>query len=68
MVFMVKGHKTVVIAEATYKLLGAGRTAVVQLRVTAAGAARLSDGKTVEDTCTATARGGLPATRMIRIS
>jgi hypothetical protein len=67
-ILMVEKHKTVILAEATYRFLGAGRTAVVQLQVTLAGAARFSGGKTVNNTCIATLHGGLPATRMIRIS
>ncbi len=67
-VILVKGHQAVVLAGATYKFLAAGRTDVVQLRVTGAGSARFSGGKTVKDRCIATAHGGLPAIKMIRIS
>ena len=67
-IFMVKKGKTVILAGATYRFLGAGRTAVVQLQVTVAGAARFSGGKTANVRCIATVHGGLPAMRMIRIS
>ncbi len=67
-VIMVKKHKAVVLAGATYKFLGAGRTDVVQLQVTEAGSARFSGGKTVKDRCIATVQGGLSAVKMIRIS
>ena len=67
-VIMVKKHKAVVLAGATYKFLAAGRTDVLQLQVTEAGSARFSGGKTVRDRCIATVHGGLPAIKMIRIS
>ena len=67
-VILVKGHKTVVLAGAAYKFLGAGRTDVLQLQVTAAGSARFSPGKTVKDRCIATVHGGLPVVKMLLIS
>lgn len=61
-VSMATKHKTVVLAKATYKFLGAGHTDVLQLRVTAAGAARFAT-TSVKDACTATVKGGLSVTR-----
>lgn len=58
-IFMVKKQKTVILAGATYKFLGAGRADILQLQVTVAGAARFSRGKTVKDRCIATVHGGL---------
>jgi hypothetical protein len=65
---MVKKQRTVILAMATYKFLGAGRTDLLQLQVTAAGSARFSRGKTVEDRCMATVHGGRTAIKMVRIS
>ncbi len=67
-VIMVKKHRTVVLAVASYKFLAAGRTDVLQLQVTGAGSARFSSGRTVRDRCIAAVHGGAPAIKMLRIS